>query len=49
VLGPQRFFEQLTTLADAVVVQRLVRPLGTFTLDTVLDLIETGTPHATPH
>jgi hypothetical protein len=49
VLGPQRFFEQLTALADAVVVQRLVRPLGTFTLDTVLDLIETGTPHATPH
>ena len=48
VLGPQRFFEQLTALADAVVVQRLVRPLGTFTLDTVIDLIETGTPHATP-
>lgn len=42
VLGEQRFFEQLTRLADAVTVQRLVRPARFWTLDTVLDLIDNG-------
>ncbi len=42
VLGEQRFFELLTGLADAVSVQRLVRPAGAWTLDAVLDLIESG-------
>jgi hypothetical protein len=42
VLGEQRFFELLTGLSTAVTVQRLDRPAGIWTLDTVLDLIEAG-------
>ena len=42
ILGPQRYFTQLAQLAGATRVQVLTRPREAWTLDEVLDTIESG-------
>ena len=42
ILGERNFFAQLAKLADATEVQLMRRPPDGWTLDTVLDMIESG-------
>ncbi len=40
ILGPERFFEEVTTLAAAVPVHRIVRPDGDWSLDEVAERVQ---------